>query len=257
MTVYVDLVMGLNFVIDFLLLYGACRIWGSPCTVGRLAAAAALGGLYGGLCLLPGLGFLGNLLWRTVSLGAMASIAFGWNWDALRKGILFSLLTVALGGIAQGMGGYGMGGLLTALGILAVMCLAGFSGWQRGGRQARVMLRMGRQKLHLTALRDTGNTLKDPITGQSVLVIGSEAAQRLYGLTQEQLSDPVGTMASCPVPGLRLIPYRAVGCAGGMLLAGRLDEVEIDGKAAGRLVAFAPQEIGSPENYQALAGGVI
>ncbi len=257
MTVYLDLVMGLNFLIDFFLLLGTNRICGSPTHYGRAAAAAALGGVYGGICLLPKTAFLGNMLWRMVSLGLMAVIAYGWQKATLRKGMLFTLLTMALGGIAQGLNMNGIGGVMVALAALAGLCVVGFSGRLRGGDRVSVMLKKGEKVLHLTALRDTGNTLIDPITGTNVLVVGSEVAWELLHLSETQLQTPVETMASANVPGLRLIPYRAVGCSSGMLLAAKLDEVRIGGERSGNLVAFAPQEIGSGETYQALAGGVL
>ena len=68
MTVYVDIVILLNFLVDLLLLLGTNRMAGFPLEVGRASAAAVLGGIYGGACLIPGFQFLGNFLWRSVSL---------------------------------------------------------------------------------------------------------------------------------------------------------------------------------------------
>lgn len=256
MTVYVDVVMGLNFLVDFFLLLGTNRLCGCPSAMGRTLAAAALGGIYGGVCLLPGFSFLGNLLWRIVSLGVICVIAFGWHRSALRRGALFLFLTMALGGIAQGAYGSGILGLIAAAAGLFVLCAVGFRGRIPDNRQVTVMIRRGNQVCRLVALQDTGNTLTDPITGQSVLVVGSQIAWELMGLNQQQLMSPVETMASSDIAGLRLIPYRSVGCSSGMLLAAVMDEVKIGKQEAGTLVAFAPQVIGRTETYQALAGGI-
>ena len=256
MTVYVDVVMLLNFLVDFFLLLGTNRLCGYPTAMGKTVIAGALGGIYGGVCLVPGFTFLGNLVWRITVLALMCCIAFGWHRSALRRGALFLFLTMALGGIAQGMYGSGILGLIGAAAGLFLLCAVGFRGKIFGGQQVPVMLRKGRQVCHLVALRDTGNTLKDPITGESVLVVGSEIAWELLGLTRQQLQTPLDTMASGNIPGLRLIPYRSVGCSAGMLLAARMDEVTVDGQPSGKLVAFAPQAIGKAETYQALAGGI-
>ena len=109
--------------------------------------------------------------------------------------------------------------------------------------------------MNLTALRDSGNTLQDPVTGESVLVIGPKAAEQLTGLNPQQLRTPLESLGS--LPGLRLIPYKAVGCSGGMLLAKRFERVKI-GKKWGRvLVAFAPEGLGEGQMYQALTGGAL
>ena len=96
MRIYLDLVMGLNFLVDFLLLQAASRLSGFPTDPWRAAAAGVLGAVYSGMCLLPGFSFLGNLLWRLVSLGLMGAIAFGIRPDALKRTGLFLLLTMAL-----------------------------------------------------------------------------------------------------------------------------------------------------------------
>ena len=255
MTVYLDLVVMLNFFVDFLLLIGTNRLCGFPTRVGRAAAAAALGGIYAGACMLPEFRFLGNLIWRLVSLAAITVIAFGWNRSAVRRGVLFVFLTMALGGIALGLGDGGFGTLLAAAAGVCLMCVVGFRG--RAGQRAYVTVRLkhGGKTRVLTALLDTGNTLTDPITGESVLVVGAEVAEDLFGLTQTDLQSPVETIASRNVFGMRLIPYRAVGQSAGMLLGVRMDEVVIGKQKYGGLVAFAPQVIGKGEEYQALAGG--
>lgn len=82
-------------------------------------------------------------------------------------------------------------------------------------------------------------------------------AERLTGLTQEQLRAPLKTLMCRPVPGLRLIPYRAVGQAGDMLLAMRFDRVKIGNRTQSAVVAFAAEGLGRGDVYQALTGGVI
>ena len=59
MEVYLDLVMGLNFLVDFLLLLGTNRLSGFPLRASRCALGALLGSVYSGACLLPASGFWG------------------------------------------------------------------------------------------------------------------------------------------------------------------------------------------------------
>ena len=254
MTVYLDGVIFLNFLVDFLLLLGAGRLCGYPARPGRAAAGAALGGLYAGACLLPGFYFLGNFLWRTVSLGAMAVITYGISHSALRRGLVFALLCMALGGAVLGIGKGGMLGILSAAGVLCLLCCFGFRGRLGGTTYIPVELSYGKKRLHLTALQDTGNTLRDPITGQQVLVIGADAAGELTGLTRQQLQSPVESIGA--LPGLRLVPYRSVG-SDGFLLALRLQNVKIGTRKESTLVAFAPEGLSKEGAYQALTGGSV
>lgn len=253
--VYFELVAGLNFLVDLLLLLGANTLAGFPLRLKRSSAAAALGGIYGGLCMIPQVSFLAGTLWRLIFLGLMAVIAFGWNRSALRRGVLFVFLSMALGGIALGLGSGGVWALIGAAAGVALLCAVGFHG--KAGRQkcSTVELSLNGRRRILTALHDTGNTLRDPVSGREVLVVGADVAWDLLGMSPEQLASPVQTMAEVRIPGLRLIPYRAVGQAAGMLLAVKMDEVKLGGQSRDMIVAFAPQKLGM-DGYEALAGGI-
>lgn len=256
MRVYLDLVMILNFLVDLLLLLGTNRLSGFPSELKRLLPAALLGAVYSGACLLPGFRFLGNTLWRLVSLGLMAVLAFGWNRSALKRCGVFTLLSMALGGIAAGLGQGSFPVLLLAGAGVWLLSRVAFGGSVGGKEYVPVELSHGGRSIRLIALRDTGNTLRDPISGEQVLIIGSDAAQQLTGLTREQLQAPLETLALRPIPGLRLIPYHAVGNAGGMMLAMRFQDVRIGHKRQNQLVAFACDGLGRGEVYQALTGGL-
>lgn len=254
--VYLDLAILMNFTVDLLLLLGTNRLAGFPMAPGRSALAAMLGGIYGGVCLVPGFRFLGNSLWRVVFLSLMALIAFGWNRSALQRGCLFVFLSMALGGIAIGIGSGGAWALIGAAAGVTVLCCVGFRGKAGSRTHVSLELRHGGKIRRMTALLDTGNTLTDPVTGRQVLIVGADTAQELLGLGVEELRSPVDTLALRPGLGLRLIPYRAVGQPMGMLLAVKMDEVRLNGKIVDMTVAFAPQKIGA-DGFEALAGGCV
>lgn len=254
---YMDLVMLLNFLIDFLLMLGTNRLCGYPPGYLRAGLGAGVGGLYGGLCLIPGFQFLGKLLWRVVSLGVMGYLAFGCSKSAVRRCAVFVLLSMALGGIALGIGNGGFYALLAAFAMVGVICAIGFRGTVGATQYVPVELKFGSKNIRLLALQDSGNMLRDPLTGRAVLVINSDAAIRLTGLTLQHLQDPVKAMAEAPIPGLRLIPYRALGQPGGMLLAVRMEGVKIGSWKGSSLVAFAPSGLSDEGGYQALTGGII
>ena len=256
MRVYLDLVVLLNVAVDFLLLVGTNRLSGFPTESRRALLAATLGGIYSGACMLGSLRFLGNTLWRLVSLGSMAGIAFGWNRSTLKRCGVFVLLSMALGGVALGLGKTNVPKLVLSAGAMWLLCRLAFGEGVGQREYVPVELSWGGNCVSLIALRDTGNTLRDPVTGEPVLVIGGNAAEKLTGLTLQQLRTPLETMAQKPIPGLRLVPYRAVGQNGGMLLAMRFDHVKIGSRQQSAVVAFAAEGLGEGQMYQALTGGV-
>lgn len=255
MTVYLDAVILLNFLVDFLLLLGAGRLCGYPVRIRRALLGAVFGGLYAGVCLLPGLYFLGNILWRTASLAAMTVIAYGCSRSALRRGAVFAFLSLALGGVVMGIGKGGFVGVVSAAGVLCLLCSFGFRDRIGAVQYLPVELNYGEKRVHITALRDTGNTLRDPITGAQVMVISADAASELTGLTRAQLESPLESLGV--LPGLRLIPYKSVGNANGFLLALRLQNVKIGKQKGSTLVAFAPNCLSGEGAYQALTGGTV
>lgn len=257
MRVYLYVVLLINFFVDLLLILAANRFGGYPAQIGRCIGAAVLGGIYGAVCLQPGFLFLGNTLWRFVFLGMMGAIAFGWNRSGLRRCMLFILLSMALGGIVQGMGERRIASLLLGMAVLGGLCAFGFRGPMACQELVEVELSAQGRKEKLLALRDTGNGLRDPITGQSVLVADAKTAQTLFGLDRQQLRCPVETVAAGIIPGLRLIPYRAVGQSAGMLVAVRMEQVRIGKWQGSTLVAFAPEGLGENHTYRALTGGMI
>lgn len=253
--IYLDLVIILNFLVDFLLLVGTNRLVGYPNGIQKCMIAGALGGFYAGACMLPGFHFLGNGLWRVVCLILMGGIAFGWNRSGIQRGAIFLLLTMAMGGIATGLHAESFWTLVGAGVGIWMLCRMGFRGGQK--EYVPVALNWNDRKMCLVALRDTGNTLRDPVSGESVLVAGADVAENLLGLTCHQLSHPVETLASTDIPGIRLIPYHAVGQPGGLLIAVRFRQAKIGNTYADPLVAFAPEVLARGEVYQMLTGGVI
>ena len=245
MVIYLDAFMGLNFLVDLCLLLGVNRLSGHPPGVKRAAAAAALGSGYAAGCLLPGFSFLANGLWLALSLGLMGWTAFGLDRSGWNRSMLFVLLSMALGGLAVSLN-TGGAGLLLCAGGLAALCRMGLRG--RGQEKAALTVTYRGRTVRALALRDTGNCLRDPITGEAVTVLTPGLGEKL-GIPAQVLRDP----ASAMMPGLRLIPARTVG-GGGLLAAVRCEAVTIGGRPGGTLVAFARENFGNGE-YQALIGG--
>lgn len=142
-------------------------------------AAAGSGSAGGGSCggvPPPGLPFLGALPWRVLILTVMALLAFGLDARAIGT---FLLVTLALGSAVREVGRGGWWQLAAT--IAGIFWLT-----NRVPRRRLIPVEIiGQGKtIHLHALYDTGNELRDPVTGESVLVIGSPEAKRLTGLTK-------------------------------------------------------------------------
>jgi stage II sporulation protein GA (sporulation sigma-E factor processing peptidase) len=239
---------------ELLMLLAASRFAGYPPNRGRCVLGAVLGGVHAGACTVPALVFLGNGCWRLVFLTLVSITAYGFGRQALRRSALYVFLSLALGGFAMGLEQAGPVTVLLGASGMWVLCALGLP---EGGQEfVEVQLRRGENREKLLALRDTGNTLRDPVTGQRVLVADARSAFALLGLEPGQLANPVETVASGVIPGLRLIPYRTVGRASGLLVAIRMEQVRIGAWEGSSLVAFAPSGLGECGVYRALTGGI-
>ena len=184
-TVYLDARFALDLAVNYCLLACAARLDGGAVRRRRLALAAGLGAGYGVLTLLPGLGALGHPVGAALAAAGMLLAAYGPSDRLLRRGALFLVLSCAFGGVlvlvslARG-GSAGAGGLLgPSLGMRGILIAAAlsygalslalgrqFSKTQAEGGLCPLTLTKGEKTLRLLALIDTGNTLRDPLTGE-------------------------------------------------------------------------------------------
>lgn len=257
MRVYLDLVLILNFAMNFFLLFGAGLASGYYPRLGRLSLGAAVGAVYAGLTYLPQIGFLTGTFWRGIFFFLLLTAAYGFERQAVRPGLIFLLLSFALGGALERLSTPSFLALLGAAAILCVLCRV-----LRGSGQVLVPVRMesGGRQVQLTALKDTGNTLKDPISGEPVLIVQRSAAEKLLpaGIPCGEVTAALTALQNAaPQVKPRLVPYRAVGREQGMLLAMRCDRVTIGGREAGTLVAFTDTVLSQRGQFQALTGGRI
>lgn len=250
--VYIDVVIILNFLVDLLLIIATCRLCGYPINYKRSTLSALVGGLYGGLCILPGLALMGGTVGRMLCLSLMSGIAFGFQRSTVRSALIFVLLTMALGGLALGIGSRSFISVVLSAAVLTVLCVVAFRG-KIGTEYIPIVIRHKTAVVRFLALRDTGNTLIDPISGQQVLIVSAQIGKQLLDLTAAQLRDPVTSIGQ--IVGTRLIPYYSVGRENGMLLARKFEDVTIGSRRGSYVVAFAPHEIGAGEPYDALMGG--
>lgn len=247
--------VGLNFLVNLLLMMGTNRLSGFPMEPMRCVLGSVVSTVYAVLCIRYE--FLMKPVSRVVSLLIVSMTAFGLGRAAVKKTCLFLLLSMALGGIAQNLGRRDLPGLLLGAGLVWLLCVFSFSGAAADREFIPVTLSYRGNTVKLKALWDTGNRLCDPITGEQVLIVSGAVGQKLTGLTPNQLHEPLRTLSQKKLPGLRLIPYRTVGQRSGMLLGVRMNGVMIGKKERNMVVAFDPDGLQADGEVQALLGGNV
>lgn len=268
--IYLDAYLAVSLAGNYVLLVCAGRLDGDRVSHRRCLAAAALGAALGAVSLLPWGAPLAHPAGQAAVAAGMVLLAYGSSDRLLRTGGLFLVLSCAWGGglllLGRGPAGpLGLRGVLAAAvlgyGGLSLGLRGQFRHTRTGGDLVPLRLTCGGRQVTLLALRDTGNSLTDPLTGGPVIVAeGRALAPLLPGVELDRLDRPLEQFGlardQAPELAFQLLPYRAVGVDHGLLLALRLEEAVWGKTRAPRcLAALSPTPVSAGGGYQALVGG--
>ena len=237
MTVYAEYLFLENFTAGLILLYLTAGLSGTAAGILRLAAGAAVSGMSSFVIFLP-LNTVEAVLVRTAAAAAVCAAALGTD-RLLKKTALFFILSFLTGGAAMafflwqqipvlmGNGILYLGAmtypLLLLCGIPAMALAAWFvrtvrrkrrTDWTHGTAE----LELEGQTAVFRACVDSGNSLRDPVTGNPVILIDEKGARSLPFKKEDYPSR------------FAAVPYRAVGVTSGILEGIRLDRMKFCGK---------------------------
>lgn len=271
--VYLDSVFLFNALLDYLLFLSTARLAGIPLRRRRYLLCGVLGGLYAAAVFLPGGGFLTETLVKAGVGLLLALIAFGRETHFLRLTLLTVAIACALAGTvlalgllagqhipnARGIFYTNVNGktlLLSASGVyllLTVIFQAAAAHGIRGECLPVTVCLLG-QTVALTALLDTGNSLRDT-AGEPVLTAELSRFPQLAAAIQHRPPAETLPMLRQRFPKLRpqLLPMRTA-AGGGLLVSVSSDWTEIGGVCYPNLrIALTDTELGG--GYTALWGG--
>lgn len=263
MIVYWDLVFLFNFLTDYLLLSGTVYLSGFGIRRRRIALGAFTGAVYAVLQML----FPKSWLLMLAVFVLMGFLTFFGTGRILRMTLLFAALACAFGGgvllLGQMFGSatqlargilfaelpWGIFFAATVFSYLLLGVIFRGSARHTDSELVEATVCYRGKSVTLTLLRDTGNTLTDPMTGRGVPVISEGALRQL--LNAEEVSR------------LPQIPYCCVGtqqgylpvfyceelCCDGVSLGARMIAVCAGGLSSGRYVGLWGEEKTEGENH--------
>ena len=226
--VYVDSLFLLNFAMNLYLMILVNESLHCVASKKRIVAGAAIGGA--GYCLMffvPVSKIYVRMLFAAVIVNA-AMIQFSFRPGSLRLflrlfektyfyALLYGGLFFALLHVIPQLSGHilTLGGVLLPGGVF-LMILLGKIHKRRGENDVFVQIGIRDYKEHikyLTGLVDTGNALREPISGKPVCIMEDASFQKLFpnGLT-----------------GGRVVPFHSIGCENGILWGYPVPELRIE-----------------------------
>ena len=275
MVVYLDVLFGANALMDYITLLAAARLGGAHVKRSRLLLASLLGGGYAALAAVQPV--LALLPLRVLAGIGICAAAFLGQDAFARLCALYLVVAASFAGLAAALGHAAGRQLLYGASYyfavpLRVLLLAAAVGYAVSGvllrgdalhgplrrEVERLTIRFDGRERAVRVLHDTGNGLSDPVSGKPVIVLERKAADGLMGgVLPGSETDAAALLAALP-PGLQhrfgLLPYRAVGTEGGLLLYFRPDSVRrADGAVLDCVCAVGPANIGQGA-YEGLIG---
>lgn len=247
-TVYVDVLVSINLIVDYFLLYAAAVIAGRKRDRIRMCLGAVIGAASSLIIFLPPLPMALSLLLVMLTSALMTLAAFGWRSapNFARTLVVLYALSAGYSGVMLLLWGMGKGGvtvnngavyinidpgLLILSTIVLYAALSFFSGRVRARslRRARCTITVYGENstAELEGLIDTGNMLTEPFSGLPVIVASE---RKLQGVLPEGISDSLSCVdishKACR-GGLRVIPYHTAG-GDGLMPAYRPKRIDID-----------------------------
>lgn len=259
MTIYIDIVLLENLVMNYIILYATSIIAKVKINHVRILVASFIGSVYAILEYVSIFKIYSNFILKTLLSVIMVFIAMNPpNVKTMFKNILLLYLTAfVFAGVSiyliyvikpqeilirngKYVGTYALktiflGGILgTIITIIAFKLVK--NKLNKKDLFCDVKVRLNDKEIVLKAMIDTGNILKEPITGNPVMVVEHTA---LYEILPKQILQNLeliigGDFTNIPeeiqieyMPRLKLIPFSSLGKQNGMLLGIKAEEVEI------------------------------
>lgn len=262
-TIYLDSLFLLNFVIDYLLCLVSARVCGLILRRGRYLVAALVGAAYAVCLYLPGLELLRLWAMKLMLWLVLGLIAFGREERLLRCAVVFAAVSAAFGGFIWAielMGGYpafDMRTMLLAFALCYTLLRLLFRNKARlvEAKRAKIRLELSGHTAEFMALVDTGNALRDPVSGRAVLLASPHALAPLFPGREELLDmEAVELMELARnieelCGRFRLVPYSSIG-GSGLLAAFSPDRACVDEKE--ETIVAAISSVASGDGFEGI-----
>ncbi len=244
MTVYADVLFLINFSMDFLTLYFTGKVLSKPMKTVRLCLSASIGALVGtsATVLVDSAALFANIVLSVAGFAlsaVMMLVAFGkyisvlsllrdsvilWGSGALLGGVMTALLSLGEPVfVGHGGGGVFAEAFVVCFAVSSVVVRLFSSG--RAKKFCTVSFTAAGECVTFSALTDSGNLLREPISSLPVVIVSHTAVSQ-FALVPDRESNLH----------VRLIPMKSVG--GERLLYGFLpDIITVDGAEVRAVVA--------------------
>lgn len=287
MTVYIDVLFVINFVVNYVLLLITGKIMRREKSYVRLVTAAIVGALYACFMFFPQIKFLYGCAFKIIASFLLILIAYGAKNAVLtvKTALVFYLSSFLFGGVTLALfyftdAGLKYGGALNngifyfelPWKILFFSCLiayiamkTGFAIYKRDKNLSyrRIRVEICRNSADLNALVDTGNLLIDPITNSPVVVAELESVKKLLPgalieVFREKKENDLETVSKAVKNTdferrIRMIPFTSLGAENGIMLGFKPDSITVGKSVVSNVcIGICARPLSNGHSYNAL-----
>lgn len=259
MTVYLDIIFLENICMNYIILFATGYITKIKFKQIRIILSSVLGSLYAILGYMQNIIIFSNIIVKIILSIVMILIAFNPKnlKQFFKEIILFYLISFVFGGCAifllyllKPQNVFIKNGVYVGKYTIKIVLLGGIVGFTitriafklvKGKISpkdiyANLNIFLNDRKVEVKALMDTGNMLKDPISGIPVIVV---CKNKLYGLFSKEILDNLENIINGKISEdifinngemiskFRIIPFSSLGIQNGILLGIKVDKIEI------------------------------
>lgn len=291
MTIYVDIIIVENLIMNLIILYATGLILKIKVSFFRLLLASLIGAIYAALQYISNMKILSNIMIKTFLSIIIIWVAFHpQNMKKMCKQLLlFYLTTFTFGGVAtyliyvlkpqnivikNGMyvGTYVLKvifiGAILGTGILLVSFKISKNKISKKDMICKILIKLNGKEITLNTMIDTGNMLREPITGNPVAVVEKNS---LYDVLPKEILNNTesilgGDFGKIPedikqeyIPKLKFIPFSSLGKQNGMLIGIKPEKLkvineEMEEERADAIIGIYNKSLTKRGEYNALIG---
>lgn len=260
MTIYLDVIFLENLCMNYIILFATALILKNKIKYYRLIISSTLGGIYAIISLFNAFQMYTSLFFKILISIIMVYIAYNPNSikELIKRIMLFYLTSFAFGGCAFALlyfikpqEIFLKNGLYIGTYPIKIALLGGLIGFclivntfkliknriNKKDIYCYIEIEFNNKKVSMKSLIDTGNMLKDPITGMPVIVVQKDILKDILpNEILENISNIIGN-DSCSIVNIlenteyvnrfKLIPFSSLGVQHGLLLGFKADNVKI------------------------------
>ena len=290
MTIYIDIIIVENLIMNYIILYATGLISKSKKSYLRMFMASLIGAIYATLEYILKVNIYSNIILKTILSIIIVYVAF-YPQDVkkmCKQLLLFYVTTFTFGGIAtyliyvlkpqniiikNGMyvGTYVLKVIFIGAIVGTIILVTAFkmakNKLTKKDMICKVKIKLNGKEETVEAMVDTGNMLKEPITGTPVVVVERTS---LYELLPKEILNNTesilgGDFEKIPeeikneyVPKLKLIPFASLGKQNGMLVGIKPEKIEVINEQAeeekNAIIGIYNKSLTKKGEYKALIG---